>query len=361
MAIRTIYPSKTTTLYQNSGSMNAGLDPIIELVKEVSASGGDNTMNSRMLLQFDTSAVSASLSALGRTTASSAGNLKWCLKVFISEEIDIPLQYNISAHGVRESWDMGTGQRYHSPVTTEGAGWTYRDSSDVGTSWTSDNPGGYYYSSSYGVASQSFNNVQGDINLDVTDLVEYWHNGTITNNGILIRRSGSQESGTTQFGITRYYSKNTHTIYPPRLEAQWDDGTSYTASGMTALTANDDIKVSALLLPSYKQDTEARVEILAQPRFPSRSQTGAVSAATRYALPASSSYAIIDNATGETVIEHNTTASLVACTSSKHYIDINFTGLFPERYYGLQVKVPNLLFTNSVQYFNIPTLFKVVK
>ncbi len=363
MAIRTIYPTKNATLYEDSGSKNTGLDEILELEKSISASGLSSTKNTRMLLQFDTSTLSASLSALGINTASDSGSLTWNLKLFVSEEIDIPETYNIVAHPMRESWTAGLGKRYHNPTTTEGVSWLYRTGKTPEVLWTGGNYGGYFWSGSHASqsATQEFSGVQGDIDIDVTNIVESWHTNTITNTGFIVKRSGSEETSTTQLGITRYYSKNTNTIYPPRLIAKWDNTPARSTGSMTELGSNDDIKVEALLTPEYKQDTETRVEVIAQPRFPTRTQTDAVGTITRYALPASSSYAIIDNATGEVVIDHDTVSTLIACSGNKHYIDINFAGLFPERYYKLQVKVPDLLYTNSVQYFNVPTVFKVIK
>ena len=54
------FGEKDTTLYQNSGSLNAGLDEILEIRKEVSDSG--DTINvSRVLIRFNISQISASI------------------------------------------------------------------------------------------------------------------------------------------------------------------------------------------------------------------------------------------------------------------------------------------------------------
>ena len=60
--IKTIYPLKDTTLYALIASMNSGIDEILDIQKEVSASGANNHETSRILLQFDTSTISSSLS-----------------------------------------------------------------------------------------------------------------------------------------------------------------------------------------------------------------------------------------------------------------------------------------------------------
>ena len=55
-----IFPEKDTTIYQMSGSKNTGLDEILEIRKDLNASG-KNPKVSRALIQFDLSYISASM------------------------------------------------------------------------------------------------------------------------------------------------------------------------------------------------------------------------------------------------------------------------------------------------------------
>ena len=55
-----IFPETDTTLYQASGSSNAGLDEILEIRKDMSLSGG-NIKVWRILMKFDVSEISASI------------------------------------------------------------------------------------------------------------------------------------------------------------------------------------------------------------------------------------------------------------------------------------------------------------
>jgi hypothetical protein len=357
--IKTIYPIKDTTLYENSASINTGLDEILEISKAISASGLAGVKKSRALVQFDTSTLSSSFAARGITTASADGSLKYYLKMFISEEKDVPANYNISVHEVTKTWIMGTGKKSHYPVTTNGANWVYSDV-EGGTGW--DAVGGDHGTVDPEVASQSFDNVQGDIEVDVTKLVEQWHSGKKTNYGMLLKRSGSEETNAVEYGTLNYYSKETHTIYPPRLEARYDKTPTYNTTGMTTITKDHNVVIGALIAPEYIQNSEVRIEIIPEPKFPTRSQTGAVSTTTKYALPVLSQYCVIDNATGETAIPYDSTGTKIACTGSVgQYIDLDTSGLFPERYYKLQIKIPDLLYNNSVQYIDIDPLFKIVR
>ena len=54
------FAEKDTTLYQNTGSMNTGLDEVLVIRKEVSDTG--DTINvSRVLICFDITQISASI------------------------------------------------------------------------------------------------------------------------------------------------------------------------------------------------------------------------------------------------------------------------------------------------------------
>ena len=70
-----IFPDIDTTIYQASGSSNAGLDEILEIRKDMSTSGG-NVKVSRILIKFDLNEISK-LVANGSIT-----NPKYYLNIF---------------------------------------------------------------------------------------------------------------------------------------------------------------------------------------------------------------------------------------------------------------------------------------
>ena len=361
--IKTIFPSKDATLYQASESVNTGYDEILEITKNISGSFGALAV-SRPVIQFDISTVSASLSAQGIHTGSTVGNLKYFLKIFASEEVDVPAEYKLSLHTLENSWVMGSGRSTHHPVTTNGIGWKYRDGSVGATAWSS--PGGTFSTSGLGAtAIKSFANVSGDIEVDITSMVENWNNGTRPNYGILIKRSGSQETNSTEYGSLYYYSKNTHTIYSPRIEARYDDAAhTITGASGSVITITDEIKIEPRIQPTYKQGTVERIFIDVHKKFGARSQAGVVGTAHTHYLPQSSSYAIIDNATGEYVYKHDQDATYVGRTgTAQNYFDFDTSGLFPDRYYGIEFKVNHYDGTAVVatRYYQPTVYFKVVK
>ncbi len=79
--------------------------------------------------------------------------------------------------------------------------------------------GGVWITGSGYEASQSFANQSGDIEMDVTDIVNKHLDNTIFNNGFMLKYG--DEEGPHQ--NLKFFSKNTHTIYAPKLEVRWND------------------------------------------------------------------------------------------------------------------------------------------
>lgn len=359
--IKTIFPSKDATLFQASESMNTGYDEILEISKHISSSFGALAVT-RPIIQFDFSTVSASLSAQAIHTSSDSGNLKYFFKAFASEEVDVPAEYKLSLHILTEGWVMGSGRSTHNPITTNGARWKY---TGMGGHDMWNSIGGSHSTASAASAEQSFANVSGDIEIDITTIVENWNNGTRVNNGLILKRSGSQESDSTEYGSLYYYSKNTHTIYSPRIEARYDDA-SHTISGVSGseATLTDEINIEPRLQPTYKQGTVERIFVDVHKKFGARSQAGVVGFPHTHYLPPSSSYAVIDNATGEYVYKHDQVATYVGRTgTAQNYFDFDTAGLFPDRYYGIEIKVNHYDGTNVIatRYYQPSVYFKVVK
>ena len=84
--IKTTYATKDATLYEATASMNTGNDEILELSKDVSGSYGA-LARSRVIVQFDTETLSASMADQGFTAEEN--NIKYFVKLFISEESQV--------------------------------------------------------------------------------------------------------------------------------------------------------------------------------------------------------------------------------------------------------------------------------
>lgn len=202
----------------------------------------------RTLLQFDVTAISASLAEGGIT------NPSFVLRVRVCNEIELPITYTMYAVPVSQSWNMGNGYLSDGGSDT-GVSWDYRDN-NVGTTWYSqslsgsrpsidfiNNPslatasfaygGGTFYTTSF--CSQSFNYESADINMDITPMVMSWLSGSIPNQGLLLLHSDELQTTGSGF-ILKFFSRDTNTIYSPFLDVMWDDmsGSFNTGSFMTS-------------------------------------------------------------------------------------------------------------------------------
>ena len=93
--------------------------------------------------------------------------------------------------------------------------------------------GGTWFTSSFSAGThytQSFTKATNNLDVPVTEYVNEWINGTRANNGFIIKKSKADENSTTKFGSIKFFSSDTHTIYPPVLETRWDDSSFVTGS-----------------------------------------------------------------------------------------------------------------------------------
>ena len=88
-----------------------------------------------------------------------------------------------------QSWDEGDGKFSDTPQGENGVSWRYR-TADTGSQWghiDSGSWGSTYFSGSEYTASQTFNkNDDIDMRMDVTNIVNHWISGSISNEGFLI-------------------------------------------------------------------------------------------------------------------------------------------------------------------------------
>ncbi len=237
MAYYFLTASKDATVYLQQPNQNTGLDEVLEISKVYYGNIKDI---SRALLKFDVGFLSASISngTLGLEDAT------LILKETESEEI--PLEYTLYGFAVSGSWEMGTGTRFDK-ISTQGVTWNYREG-DSKLVWlenglnsgTDSNPnngtGGTWWIAN--AASQSFNYQTADIEMNVKSLLKSWMSGSIPNDGIIIKYSDTFENDTRDYGIIKVFSKETNTIYQPKIRIGYSDESFLTGS-LSELTSED--------------------------------------------------------------------------------------------------------------------------
>jgi len=373
MAVYKIFPIADTTLYSGYPSMNTGLDEIIESSTNFKAgvleTPGLYPQTSRYLIKFNSSDI---IDIINNKISGSTWQSN--LRVFIANAEGLSNTSSIAINAVAENWSMGTGHYLESPEINNGASWIWRDYSGS-IKWTTssftigttgsynlvNNPssagGGVWYTGSQ--ASQSFDFYSElDIDTNVTSIVTRWYSGSFNNYGFIVRQTQSQEfvNNTNSQVTLKYFSRDTHTIYPPQLEFKWNDFT-YSTGSLTVLNTTPAV-VSLDQNPGVFYSSSVNIfRVNARPEYPTKVwQTSSVYT-QNYALPTASYYAIKDLDTNEYVIDFDTTYTKLSCSASGSFFTLYMNGLEPERYYKILIQST---INNNTIVFDENYIFKVV-
>ena len=226
--------------------------------------------------------------------------------------------------------------------------------------WITNVGGGTWYTASFGSKKhyyQSFTKYTDDLNVEVTDYVNEWLDGTRTNNGFIIKKSKTDEQSTTKFGSIKFFSSDTNTIYPPVLEVRWDDTTFVTGS-LEALDTDDMIVYVKNLGTEYKESSKGKIRVYGRERFPARTFSSTSNYTLVKYLPTTTYYSVVDAETEQVIIPFDTNYTKVSCDSEGNYFNFWFNGLQPERYYKFCFRVDQ---NGTTKYFDDNFYFKVVR
>ena len=214
-----------------------------------------------------------------------------------------------------------------------------------GTDTTVAGAGGRYIAS--GEVTQSFSAESPDINMNITPTLNKWISGEYNNYGLLLRLSGSRETSTGSFEDLKFFSRQTNTIYSPKVEVKWDDHLPATGSNTGSLNTLDlSGKVENYVYPmhfreAYKETEKVKFRFGARNRYIDKSFTTSVqsvSATGSYFAEGSASYSIIDLATNESMVPFSAYTTMSCDTTSPYFMqDLN--GFEPNRAYKILVKV----------------------
>ena len=375
-----IFPEFDTTLYQASASRNTGLDEILEIEKTMNQSGG-NVRVSRILIKFDLAEISRSM-----VRGQIATDARFYLNMYDANPTDLSYSQSLFAYPISASWVPGEGFRADNPKTQEGATWNFRDGITEKTYWgraedaAVSSSGGAWFSSSY--ASQSFEYETRDMRMDVTPIVGDWLTKQYPNNGFIVKRSGSlgnldgntDEGSTDRLGNFSFFSRETNTIYPPKLEVEWYD-TKFSTGSLDPLTSadlEDPIVYMKSLRPEYKEKSKVRFRVVGRSRYPTKSYSNTASEyLTAKYFPSASKeqiggdgayYSVLDAQTDDVIIPFGS-GSAVSCDSTGNYFNLWMNGFQSERYYKFDFKVVSGSGTDeeTINYFDDDFLFKVVR
>lgn len=351
-----ITASKDATIYRQHPEQNTGLDQILEVSKTFY---GNQKENSRALIQFDMEKLT-DLIDNGDVTLEEAK-----LMLYETESEELPIDYTIYAYPVSESWDMGSGTRFDD-ITLEAVNWRYRKAPAI--PWGSGSEfdatgsivynnvfvGGTYLIDQY--TTQEFSYQTADIQMDVTDIVSEWTTDSIDNHGFILKHSSSADKDSNDYGALKFFSKETHTIYQPRIRVGWDDQTFHT--GSLEEVGDEDIKIVLRnFKKKYRRDKRVRVNMSARDLYPLKTFQSPFPYEVTKFLPETTYYQIRDVET-DTIVIPFSDFSKVSCDESGNFIILDFTNWELNRAYKIEFRVER---DGNVFHFDGDDIFEVVE
>ena len=356
------FGKRDTTLYSGgtTASRNTGIDEILEVNKVVNNNGTVGNV-SRILIDFDLSYISKSIQD-GKIPSTA----KYYLNLYDATSDELEVEQPLHIYMVSGSWKQGSGKLDHDPVTDNGASYQYRNHEAKtpwvtgsvltdGGAWFTASTGQYEVSTSYDLTFD-----KRDVRANVTDLVNnfIYSSSDYPNNGFIIKRedSGShgdhpsssmfdfntgQEGDSSRLGNLKYFSRDTHTIYPPKLEVVWDDS-SFSTGSLSPLTTTDLERLKIYfqnLRQEYKENSIVKFRIVGRELYPTTAfDTTPAELTIKYLPSASVFYEVKDADTEEVIIPYGT-GSKVSCDSTGNFFRVQMNGLQAERNYRFGFKV----------------------
>lgn len=372
MAVFKIFAEKDATIYSERTTTNAGLDEILEIATYPKA---DNEHVARTLIQFNSTEVNDVLNSYVSSSTRAATDMSASIKMYLASANEVPTEYVIESYplyvGSGNTWNQGTGQYHDAPTTTDGVTWAFTQSSGSGAwgtttyvtqSYSGSNTqgGGSWYTAS---ADYEFNFTQQhtvqsthDIDINVTNGVKAHYSNAVPNAGFLLKLTGSLEFKEDTQIFLRYFSTDTHTIYPPCLEIKWDDfENSSTLSEVTQ--TNPVIKVKNNR-GRFTDEGFQKFNLHVRPKYPTRTFSTSSAYLTNYYLPTASYWGIRDENTEEMIIDFDSTFTKISRDDNGNYFTVHMGGLQPERYYRALIKTT---IDGSTSILDEDLVFKVVR
>ena len=345
-----------------SSAQNFGGDEILEVGKSFQAGGTSVSAIQRSIIKFDISDYSAS-----QADGSITEDVKYYLNLYDAGSFELTRDNNnIEVFVVSQSWTEGDGKLSDDPAIEEGVSWRYRTGVSESLAWSSTNTewGGTYVSSSNYSASFTFSKSGSDARVDVTDIVKTLIAGSASNEGFLIKRTEAIENSTANFGVLKFFSSDSHTIFKPTLEAEWDDA-SWSTGSLSPLDLDElgnlDVYMNSFRR-QYKLGTVSKIRVKGREKYPARTfGTSSAYLDCAYFPSASSFYSIVDSKNHHTIIPFGS-GSKLSCDSTSNFFKLATSGLEPERYYNVLFMVESGSgATKTVQFIDNDYQFKVVE
>jgi len=235
-ADNTISNAYKENLRTRATGSNMGQADVSEVFSIYARQSTSSAELSRVLTQFDVSAISSDRTA---GIIPTSGSVSFYLRLFNAETSKtVPKNFVIVAQAISKSWTEGDGLDLENYKDVGASNWISASST---TAW--DSAGGDYHASP--TFTQTFSTGLEDLEIDISSLVEQWIAGTKDNYGIGIRLTSSLETAQTSYYTKRFFARGTQYFFKkPVIEARWnssnqdDRGNFYMSSSLAPAADN---------------------------------------------------------------------------------------------------------------------------
>tara|TARA_A200000159_G_scaffold31770_1_gene28334 strand:- start:26216 stop:27334 length:1119 start_codon:yes stop_codon:yes gene_type:complete len=203
---------------------NMGASDIIEVFSIYGQATTSSAEQARIIIEFPISQIAADRSD---SKIPASGSVNFVLKLTNAEHSSTtPSSFTLNVGAISNSWSEGTGLDMEGYTDTGASNWVSRS---LGLTWGAS--GGDVLSGQY-LKDVVFDSGTENLELDISNIVEDWIDGTINQYGLLIKLSGSAENvigGVDPIAKKSYYTKkffarqSQYFFKRPIIEARWDN------------------------------------------------------------------------------------------------------------------------------------------
>lgn len=262
------------------------------------------------------------------------------LKLFLATAQNLSTTYSLDVYAVSQSWAMGTGQYAQVPESQNGVSWTYTGPAYYSPLWADT---GSSYNTNF-AGSQSFDYMSNkDVNMNITDIMNGWFSGSvlgganIPNYGLVVKHPDYIEENTSSFVDLKFFSVDTHTIYPPTIEFKWVDSNYYPQG--TNYVLNDQITITLANNPGqFTRNQVYKMRTAVRYTYPPRTFSTSSAYLRSLYLDNDSCWALQDVKTEEMVVDFDETYTRLSADSVSNYFTLYTSGLEVNRFYRILIK-----------------------
>lgn len=296
--------SKDASVYSLTPTKNTGLDEILTISKHYNRF--EERDNARTFIHFDIDNIPSYVTA---------SNVQ--LHLSLAQPEELAGSYTLYGYPVTESWEMGRGT-WPETINTDGINWEIQ----TGVDFTTE-------------VSQSFTYFGGDVNMNIKPIYDYWTGST--NYGIRLSHTSSIEESGLEYGVLKFYSKETNTFLQPLMKLQWDDSI-FTTGSLLPLSDSQIIIRSKELRDSYNEGNKIKIKVIGRGLYPTKTFTNTFTYNDIKYLPQTSYYAVREEITKRVIVDFSEYTK-ISCNSDGNFIVMDTSNFPTNRVYRLLFKV----------------------